>query len=135
MAKIMDPILPILSMLGYWAIILGFFGGTLGHYFGLFWDIGPLFWALLEVQVVTWTLWVRSRESSGNSGYDLWVDGCFLPCPAGQRGAREGHGGPKPLKANIPTDMRYVLHVCVHISIYMYTYLCLFVCLKFEVWR
>ena len=27
MAKIMDPILPILSMLGYWAIILGYFGG------------------------------------------------------------------------------------------------------------
>ena len=27
MAKIMDPILPILSILGYWAIILGSFGG------------------------------------------------------------------------------------------------------------
>ena len=27
MAKIMDPILPILSALGYWAIILGSFGG------------------------------------------------------------------------------------------------------------
>ena len=27
MAKIMDPILPILSVLGYWAIILGSFGG------------------------------------------------------------------------------------------------------------
>ena len=27
MAKIMDPILPILSMLGYWASILGSFGG------------------------------------------------------------------------------------------------------------
>ena len=27
MAKIMDPILPILSFLRYWAIILGSFGG------------------------------------------------------------------------------------------------------------
>ena len=27
MGKIMDPILPILSILGYWAIILGSFGG------------------------------------------------------------------------------------------------------------
>ena len=27
MAKIMDPILPILSILGYWSIILGSFGG------------------------------------------------------------------------------------------------------------
>ena len=27
MAKIMDPILPILFVLGYWAIILGSFGG------------------------------------------------------------------------------------------------------------
>ena len=27
MAKAMDPILPILSLLGYWAIILGSFGG------------------------------------------------------------------------------------------------------------
>ena len=27
MAKIMDPILPILSILEYWAIILGSFGG------------------------------------------------------------------------------------------------------------
>ena len=27
MAKIMDPILPILAILGYWAIILGSFGG------------------------------------------------------------------------------------------------------------
>ena len=27
MAKIMDPILPILSVLGCWAIILGSFGG------------------------------------------------------------------------------------------------------------
>ena len=27
MAKTMDPILPILSILGYWAIILGSFGG------------------------------------------------------------------------------------------------------------
>ena len=27
MAKIMDPILPILSILGYWAVILGSFGG------------------------------------------------------------------------------------------------------------
>ena len=27
MAKIMDPILPIFSILGYWAIILGSFGG------------------------------------------------------------------------------------------------------------
>ena len=27
MAKIMDPILPILSFLGYWSIILGSFGG------------------------------------------------------------------------------------------------------------
>ena len=27
MAKIMDSILPILSILEYWAIILGFFGG------------------------------------------------------------------------------------------------------------
>ena len=27
MAKIMDPILPILSMLGNWSIILGSFGG------------------------------------------------------------------------------------------------------------
>ena len=27
MAKIMDPILPILSVLGYWSIILGSFGG------------------------------------------------------------------------------------------------------------
>ena len=27
MAKIMDPILPILSILGYWAIIFGSFGG------------------------------------------------------------------------------------------------------------
>ena len=27
MAKTMDPILPILSVLGYWAIILGSFGG------------------------------------------------------------------------------------------------------------
>ena len=27
MAKIMDPILPILSILRYWTIILGFFGG------------------------------------------------------------------------------------------------------------
>ena len=27
MAKIMDPILPILSILGYWAIVLGSFGG------------------------------------------------------------------------------------------------------------
>ena len=27
MAEIMDPILPILSILGYWAIILGSFGG------------------------------------------------------------------------------------------------------------
>ena len=27
MAKIMDPILPLLSILGYWAIILGSFGG------------------------------------------------------------------------------------------------------------
>ena len=39
MAKIMDPLLPILS---------------------LFWDIGPLFWALLEVQVVV------SREVWGS---------------------------------------------------------------------
>ena len=28
MAKIMDPILTILSVLGYWAIILGSFGGS-----------------------------------------------------------------------------------------------------------
>ena len=27
MAKIIDPILPILSILGYWAMILGSFGG------------------------------------------------------------------------------------------------------------
>ena len=27
MAKIMDPILPIVSILGYWAILLGSFGG------------------------------------------------------------------------------------------------------------
>ena len=27
MAKIMDPILPLLSILGYWAIVLGSFGG------------------------------------------------------------------------------------------------------------
>ena len=27
MAKIIDPILPVLSILGYWAIILGSFGG------------------------------------------------------------------------------------------------------------
>ena len=27
MAKIMDPLLPILSILGYWAIVLGSFGG------------------------------------------------------------------------------------------------------------
>ena len=27
MAKILDPMLPILSILEYWAIILGFFGG------------------------------------------------------------------------------------------------------------
>ena len=27
MAKIMDPVLPILSILGYWSIILGSFGG------------------------------------------------------------------------------------------------------------
>ena len=27
MAKIMDPVLPLLSFLGYWAIILGSFGG------------------------------------------------------------------------------------------------------------
>ena len=27
MAKLMDPILPILSILGYWSIILGSFGG------------------------------------------------------------------------------------------------------------
>ena len=27
MAKIMDPLLPILAVLGYWAIILGSFGG------------------------------------------------------------------------------------------------------------
>ena len=27
MAKMMDPILPVLSMLEYWAIILGSFGG------------------------------------------------------------------------------------------------------------
>ena len=50
MPKIMDPILPILSILRYWAIIL---------YCILFYctilsgDIGPLFWALLEVQVCT----------------------------------------------------------------------------------
>ena len=31
MAKIMDPILPILSILEYWAIILGLFGGP-GRY-------------------------------------------------------------------------------------------------------
>ena len=28
MAKIMDPILPVLSIWGYWAIVLGFFGGS-----------------------------------------------------------------------------------------------------------
>ena len=28
MAKIMDPILPILSILGYWAVVLGSFGGS-----------------------------------------------------------------------------------------------------------
>ena len=27
MAKILDPILPVVSILGYWAIILGFFEG------------------------------------------------------------------------------------------------------------
>ena len=31
MAKIIDPILPILSLLGYWAIILGSFGGLGGR--------------------------------------------------------------------------------------------------------
>ena len=31
MAKIMDPIMPILSILGNWAIILGFFGGPGMH--------------------------------------------------------------------------------------------------------
>ena len=31
MAKIMVPVLPILSILGYWAIILGSFGGP-GRY-------------------------------------------------------------------------------------------------------
>ena len=31
MAKILDPILPILSILGYWAIILGSFGGPGKH--------------------------------------------------------------------------------------------------------
>ena len=30
MAKTIDPILPILSMLGYWAIVLGSFGGPGG---------------------------------------------------------------------------------------------------------
>ena len=32
MAKILDPILPVLSMLGYWAIILGSFGGPGNRY-------------------------------------------------------------------------------------------------------
>ena len=31
MAKIMDPMLPILSILGYWAILLGSFGGPGTH--------------------------------------------------------------------------------------------------------
>ena len=33
MAKIMDPMLPILSILGYWSIILGSFGGP-GIWYG-----------------------------------------------------------------------------------------------------
>ena len=48
MAKIMDPILPILSILGYWAILLGSFGGpgtnimrTLGFYLGVSKSQGP----------------------------------------------------------------------------------------------
>ena len=35
MAKIVDPILPILFVLGYWAIILGTFGGP-GMYIHIF---------------------------------------------------------------------------------------------------
>ena len=46
----MGPILPILSILGYWAIILGSVGGS-----------GILFWALLEVQVSCFGLFWRFR--------------------------------------------------------------------------
>ena len=53
MAKIMDPILPLLSILGYWSIVLGSFGGPgrcfpvgpcygpVGFWWGLFY--GPRF--------------------------------------------------------------------------------------------
>ena len=39
MAKIMDPILPVLSILGYWAIILGSFGGPGSSWLGSVVDI------------------------------------------------------------------------------------------------
>ena len=39
MAKIMDPVLTILSILGYWAIILSSFGGP-GRYTWMFLQIG-----------------------------------------------------------------------------------------------
>ena len=43
MANIIDPILPIVSILGYWAIILGSFGGP-GRLMacGIFWHFRPL---------------------------------------------------------------------------------------------
>ena len=52
MAKIMDPILPILSILGYWAIILGSFGSP----------------GTLKIAVVSYTSRISQNDSGGYVG-------------------------------------------------------------------
>ena len=62
MAKIMDPILPILSILGYWAIILGSFGGS-GRYrtlkilvlrLGCTLGVAPPVYTLNQPEIIMW---------------------------------------------------------------------------------
>ena len=57
MAKIIDPILPLLSLFSDIGPLFWDIGPVFWDIGPVFWDIGPLCWALLEVQVhETWLL-------------------------------------------------------------------------------
>ena len=88
MAKIMDPILPLLSILGYWAIILGSFGGPgLHRPPELRSLLGPM-----STHRLPRPLKAFGRQGSGYWGHKAWVLSWMLLVSKPPKGAQQQSG-------------------------------------------